>query len=101
MSGSIERETEDSQWELVVTSTFDEGYTSKDTVNKHRVDNALADLSRSDDPRRLGIPKPTPDGQVYVYEIGHKYRLSYRVDMKNRTLELIRVCDHKTVYGRD
>lgn len=88
-------------WSFDVTSTFDVGYASKDKKNQLRVDDALVTLSSSKQPQRLGDLKNTPDGYVLVYEIGRKYRLSYRVEYISRTIQLVRVCDHKTVYGKD
>lgn len=100
LSGSI-ASAQSSLWSFDITSTFDTGYASKDEKNQRRVDDALAILSSSKQPQRLGEPKNTPDGHVLVYEIGRKYRLSYRVEYISRTIQLIRVCDHKTVYGKD
>ena len=88
-------------WSFDITSTFDTGYASKDKKNQRRVDNALRTLGSSKQPQRLGDLKDTPDGHILVYEIGRKYRLSYRVEYVSRTIQLIRVCDHKTVYGKD
>lgn len=96
MSGSTPTE-----WILDFAPTFKNGYKTKDSINKKRVNSVLTELSSSEDPASFGWPKDTPDGRVWVYEIGLKYRLSYRVDFHNKTIHLIRVCDHKKVYGKD
>lgn len=88
-------------WAFDATPTFKNGYDAKDSENQHRVDEALSMLGKSKFPNRLGEIKSTPDGRVCVYDIGLKYRMSYRVSFPNRTIQLIRVCDHKTVYGKD
>lgn len=90
-----------SSWELEVTPTFDNGYAAKDSENQRRVDEALAMLTVSKYPHRLGEIKNTPDGRVCVYDIGFKYRMSYVVSFSAKTILLIRVCDHKAVYGKD
>lgn len=90
-----------SRWSFDFTTTFDKGYESKDSVNQLLVDDALKVLGNSRWPQRLGEVKNTPDGRVLVYEIRDKYRLSYRIDYTSRIIQFIRVCDHKTVYGKD
>jgi len=100
LSGSI-ASAQSSHWSFDFTTTFDKGYASKDSVNQRLVDDALRMLGTSKWPQRLGEVKSTPDGRVLVYEVGDKYRLSYRVDYISRIIQFIRVCDHKTVYGKD
>jgi mRNA-degrading endonuclease YafQ of YafQ-DinJ toxin-antitoxin module len=39
--------------------------------------------------------------KVYAYELGHDDRMIYRVDYDKRTIELVRVGDHKMTYGKD
>lgn len=91
----------DDLWEVIPASTFDYGYSRKDAENQHRVDELLLTLAASEFPHRLGEIKLTPDGRVCVCDIGLKYRMSYRVDFKKKIIELIRVCDHKVVQGKD
>lgn len=100
LSGSTESSTHE-EWGLDIAPTFERGYRSKDKVNRQRVDQVLEELVKGQDPETLGIAKNTPDGRVIVYEIGRKYRLSYRVNRAFHEIDLIRVCDHKAVYGRD
>jgi mRNA-degrading endonuclease RelE of RelBE toxin-antitoxin system len=101
LTGSTETENTIPPWELDITSTFKRGYKLKDATNRHRVDNIVAELIRSNKPEDFGVPKVTPDGPVLVLEIGRKYRLSYRVNREQHKIDLVRVCDHKTVYGHD
>lgn len=100
LSGSI-ASAQSNLWIFDFTTTFDNGYASKDNDNQRLVDDALKMLSTSKQPQRLGDIKNTPDGRVLVYEIGDKYRLSYRIEYVSRIIQLIRVCDHKAVYGKD
>jgi mRNA-degrading endonuclease RelE of RelBE toxin-antitoxin system len=99
--GSTETESSPPPWELDIASTFKRGYKLKDSTNKNRVDNIVTELTHSESPENFGVPKVTPDGPVLVLEIGRKYRLSYRVNRAQHKIDLVRVCDHKTVYGHD
>lgn len=63
-----------------------------------RVDNALSELVNSKDPTKLGVYKKSM--QVYSYELGNHDRIIYNFD-PHEGIELIRVCDHKSVYMKD
>ena len=63
-----------------------------------RVNDALIELANSKDPTKLGIYKKSM--QVYSYELGNHDRIIYSFDPKEG-IELIRVCDHKSVYMKD
>ncbi len=65
---------------------------------QQRVDAALAELANSKDPTKLGIYKPSM--RIYSYELGNRDRIIYNFDPK-QGIELIRVCDHKSVYMKD
>ncbi len=39
--------------------------------------------------------------KVYAYEVGHGDRIIYTVDYERHTIVLVRVEDHKMVYGKD
>jgi hypothetical protein len=100
LSGST-ADAPSNQWKFEATPTFDNGYNSKSAEDQHRVDEALLVLAESRFPNRLGEIKDTPDGHVCVYDITRSSRLSYNVSFPTRTIQLVRVCDHKTVYGKD
>ena len=63
------------------------------------VDLALAEIAASDNPSNLGTYKQ--DMRVFSYEIGRKYRIIYSVLYRDGIVDLIRVCDHKSSYGKD
>jgi mRNA-degrading endonuclease RelE of RelBE toxin-antitoxin system len=44
--------------------------------------------------------KGTKYGHVYVTELSGSYRLAYTVNYNTNTIEIVRVGDHKEVYGR-
>ena len=56
----------------------------------------LADFER---PESLGVYKPSM--KVYAYELGHDDRIIFKVDYDKHTIELVRVGDHKMIYGKD
>jgi len=60
---------------------------------------ALDQITASEDPARLGAYKANL--RVFSYEIGRRYRIIYSVIYREKIVELLRVCDHKSVYGRD
>jgi mRNA-degrading endonuclease RelE of RelBE toxin-antitoxin system len=45
--------------------------------------------------------KGTKYGHVYVAELSNSHRLSYTINYNTKTIEIIRVGDHKGVYGKD
>jgi mRNA-degrading endonuclease RelE of RelBE toxin-antitoxin system len=45
--------------------------------------------------------KGTKYGHVYVTELSSSYRLAYTVNYNTKTIEIVRVGDHKEVYGKD
>lgn len=53
----------------------------------------------SDNPAELGRYKQNL--RIFSYDLGKKYRIIYNVNWAIHVIELIRVCDHKSVYGRD
>ena len=63
-----------------------------------RVNNALEDLARSKNPTDLGTYKPNM--QVFAYDMG-KYRIIFSVRYSENLIDLIRVCDHRSAYGKD
>lgn len=84
-------------WEFDTKSKFKKQY--KKFNKKDAVKKALKQLSSSEDPRVLGIYKKHL--QVYAYEIDAKNRILYNVIDEKNTIELIRLGDHKEVYGND
>ena len=40
-------------------------------------------------------------GGVFAYDLGRKYRIICRVNWNREEIEFLRVCDHKSVYGKD
>ena len=64
-----------------------------------KLQSVMVDMLHSNDPRQFGIWKDTKHGPAYVADLNDSYRLAYRID--NDTIIIIKVGDHKEVYGKD
>ncbi len=62
---------------------------------KSKVDTAVEELLKAEDPRRVGHGLHPPWLSCYAYEIGLRYRIIYRPDFKEKMLEFLRVGTHK------
>jgi mRNA-degrading endonuclease RelE of RelBE toxin-antitoxin system len=58
-------------------------------------------MIRSEDPRKYGKWKQTKYGPAFVSELNKSYRMAYMVYFNTKTIRIIRVGDHKQVYGKD
>ena len=67
-------------------------------VRQASVNQAIADLVASGNPAIFGKYKKST--KVLSYEIGRADRLIYSLDYSCDEIVLLRVGDHKTVYGR-
>ncbi|MEX0657180.1 MAG: type II toxin-antitoxin system RelE family toxin [Nitrosopumilaceae archaeon] len=86
-------------WKFEYSVTFVKQYRKLDHAIQNRVKTALAELSALDDPRLVGVFKQSM--KVFAYEFGRDYRLLYAVRFEDKVIELIRVGDHKSAYGKD
>ena len=59
----------------------------------------LSAISSSENPASLGTYKTNL--RIFSYEIGRRYRIVYSIRYRENIVELLRVCDHKSVYGKD
>ena len=66
---------------------------------RQRAENAVLEMLASENPARLGKYKQSM--RVFSYELGRKYRIIYNVNWDNNTVEFLRICDYKSVYGTD
>ena len=55
-------------------------------------------MKASPNPASLG--KYKKQFKVFSYEIGTKYRIIYRIRHDVKIIDIMSVCDHKSVYGR-
>ncbi len=86
------------QWETKAETKFKKQYTHLDSQIKQRINQTIQELENSKNLSDLGIYKP--DMRVFVYNVG-KYRILYNIRYSENTIDLMRVCDHKSVYNKD
>jgi mRNA-degrading endonuclease RelE of RelBE toxin-antitoxin system len=86
-------------WAFEKKNKFKKQFKSLSPALKDKVKSALIDLATSEDPRTLGVFKPSM--KIYAYELNKSYRILYSVRFEEKVIELIRVGDHKGVYGHD
>ena len=68
---------------------------------RKRVDQAILQLAKSENPADAGVPKRGRFKGYFAYEIGRSYRLIYKVINQQKIVLLVVVGDHKSVYGKD
>ncbi len=66
-----------------------------------RFDQAVNDLTLSEDPGKIGLPKKGHWSGYYAYNLGRSHRLIYKVLYKEKIVLIVAVGDHKQVYGKD
>ncbi len=86
-------------WNLEWASKFTKQYKKLHSDIQHEVDNAIENIASSTNPSILGTYKA--DMRTFSYEIGRKHRIIYSIRYKDGIVDLLRVCDHKSVYGKD
>ena len=85
-------------WTFAIESSFKKQYRGLDAATRKKVDNTMHDLQVSENPALRGRYK---QGMcVFSYDVGRKYRIIYNVDWDSSVIEVLRVCDHKSAYGK-
>ena len=93
-------------WDLEKPDTFIKTVRKLKKENKaaaKRLGRIMDELLSSNFPNRLGEKKLTKYGIVFTVDLDKSrgLRLSYTVDFTNKIITVIRVGDHKDVYGHD
>lgn len=86
-------------WIFAPNKKFIKQYKSLSSDLQKKVDLALAELVKSENPTKLGDYKQSL--KVCAYNLDKSNRIIYSVDFVNNTIELRRVGSHKQVYGKD
>lgn len=86
-------------WRLDKRPKFVKQYSRLGNERQKYVDNALRELVKSENPVELGEFKSSI--KVFAYVVNKSDRILFDVDYPNDTIVLLRVCDHKSVYGKD
>ena len=81
------------------TAVFKKQHKNIGHKRRHTVDAAIVALETSENPADLGTCKQ--NSKSYAYKLSKGDRLLYGIDYNNRRVTFYRVCDHKSVYGRD
>lgn len=66
-----------------------------------RLTEVMTELSTTPNPNSLGKKKHTKYGVCYTVRLNDSYRLAYISHHATHRIEIIRVGDHKDVYGKD
>jgi len=86
-------------WEFDRKSRFKKQYKLLGSIRQERVKKALGQLGSSERPESLGVYKSSM--KIYAYELGQDDRIIFKVDYDRHTIVLVRVGDHKMIYGKD
>lgn len=86
-------------WQIDRRPQFRRQYKLLGGERQKQVDNAILELAYSEDPTKKGEYKAGL--RVFAYELGCGDRILYRINYQENTIILARVCDHKSVYGKD
>ena len=86
-------------WQVLKSKVFDRQYKNLGSVRQQITDKAVLLLSESENPADLGEYKSNL--RVWSYELNKQDRIIYRVEYPENIIYFLRVCDHKSVYGKD
>lgn len=78
---------------------FKKQFKKLDPALRKKTNDALKKLLLSDDPRILGDFKRSMN--VYAYRVDKSNRIIYDVNFVKKTIDFMRVGDHKSTYGSD
>lgn len=91
-------------WEFDWSDTFKKLYKSKDNSIKPKVDEKLKELA-ANDPLKFGKRKKglRYSNNAYAVKVNKSNRIVYEPLTQDgkKIIRLLKVCDHKTVYGHD
>ncbi|EQB65018.1 MAG: hypothetical protein AMDU2_EPLC00013G0010 [Thermoplasmatales archaeon E-plasma] len=91
-------------WTFDWSNTFKKLYKNKDNSVKPKVDEKLKELATSD-PFKFGKRKKglKYSNNAYAVKVDKSNRIVYEplIQDGQKIIRLLKVCDHKTVYGRD
>ena len=86
-------------WRLRWASRFKKQYKNLDPNMQQNVDEAIMEIASSVNPAILGTYKSNM--RVFAYELGRKYRVICPIQYRDGIVDLLRVCDHKSTYGKE
>jgi mRNA-degrading endonuclease RelE of RelBE toxin-antitoxin system len=81
------------------TKKFTKQYKTLHSDLQKKIDLAITELTKSENPTKLGDYKPSI--KAYAYVLDKSDRILYNVSFNENVIEFIRVGSHKQVYGKD
>jgi mRNA-degrading endonuclease RelE of RelBE toxin-antitoxin system len=88
-------------WDIEEPENFEKEFKRLGIEVRKAYFSRVSDLVASKDPRAFGILKITKYGPAYVVRLNDSFRLLYTVDFTNRLIQIVKIGDHKQVYGKD
>jgi hypothetical protein len=86
------------KWEIIRTKTFLDLFRSKDAIIKKKTAELIDTLALADQPWRFGEKK---HGDFLAADFTKGDRLAFTVNGAEKRVYLLKVCDHKEIYGKD
>lgn len=84
-------------WSPEYTPTFRRDYKNLGSEIQRRVDEAIKEILKADDPRKLGRAKYGRWRGGFGYDLGRANRVIYYVDSKRKTVIFLR-CGPHSIY---
>lgn len=90
------------KWRFLKPKDFKDQVLKIPQTVRPRVTEVMTLLSESTNPLALGEKKNTKYGVFYTIKLNDSYRLAYNImDSEIKIIQIIRVGDHRFVYGKD
>lgn len=86
-------------WQFEYQNKFIKQYKKLNSALQETVKKALTEMANSDNPLKLGNYKKHL--KAFAYDLDSSNRILYNVRFPDNMIELIRVGNHKQVYGTD
>lgn len=87
------------KWNFEAKTQFKKQYKNLDPQIRQKVNTTIQELKYSQNPARLGTYKQGM--RIFAYDICKKHRIIYNINWNDNIIEFLRVCDHKSAYGKD
>lgn len=86
-------------WQIHKSKRFNRQYKNLGSERQKKTDDAILRLAYSENPADEGDYKSNL--RVWAYELNKYDRIIYTIDYQEKIIFFLRVCDHKSVYGKD
>ena len=87
-------------WAFIWSNSFKKQYKKKEKTKQVAIKEKLKELATSKNPLSLGEKKKNLN--FYALDLNYSDRIAYGIESSEpKVIKLIKVCSHKTVYGKD